>query len=145
MAEIKPVSPEEAQSLLQQGYVYLDVRSEPEFEQGHVPGALNVPLLHAGPAGMTPNPEFLDVVQSAFGKDEKLIIGCKAGSRSRRAAEMLVQAGYQTLCDLFTGWDGSRDAFGRAQPGWSRVGLPVETGKPAGQSYADVKSRKPAG
>jgi rhodanese-related sulfurtransferase len=44
MSEIKSVSPEQAQSLLD------DVRSEPEFEQGHVPGAVNVPLMHMGPA-----------------------------------------------------------------------------------------------
>jgi len=32
----------------------------------------------AGPGGMTANPEFLSVMQQAFGKDEKLIVGCKA-------------------------------------------------------------------
>lgn len=141
MSEIKPVSPEEARALLEQGYTYVDVRSEPEFEEGHVPGALNVPLLHLGPAGMQPNPEFMQVMQAAFGTEEKLIIGCKAGSRSQRAAQMLLSAGYRNLCDLSAGWEACRDAFGRVIPGWSRQGLPVETGKPAGQTYADVKSR----
>lgn len=146
MAEIRGVSPEEAQELVdQEGWVYVDVRSEPEFEQGHPPGALNVPLLHMGPGGMTPNPEFLQVMQSAFGRDEKLLLGCRSGGRSRRAAEMLAQQGYSALADLVTGWEGSRDDFGRPLPGWSKKNLPVETGAPAGQRYADVKQRKRAG
>lgn len=144
MAQIKSVSPEQAAALLAEGYVYVDVRSEPEFEAGHVPGALNVPLLNQGPGGMTPNPEFLSVMQQAFGKGEKLIVGCKAGGRSKKAADALAQAGFEDLADMSAGWEGSRDAFGSAVPGWSKKGLPVEQGKPTGQAYADVKQRKPS-
>lgn len=143
MPEIKPVSPQEAAKLLSEGYVYVDVRSEPEFVEGHVPGALNVPLMHKGPTGMSPNPEFLDVMKAAFATSEKLIVGCKAGARSRRAAEMLAQAGFGEIADMSAGWDEGRDAFGRPLPGWSRSNLPVENGAPAGQAYADVKQRKP--
>jgi rhodanese-related sulfurtransferase len=141
---IKSVSPEQARELMQQGAVYVDVRSEQEFEQGHPPGALNVPIAHLGPGGMTPNGEFLSVVQSAFGKDERLVLGCKAGGRSRRAAEMLEKAGYTDISDMAAGWDGSRDAFGRPLVGWGKRGLPIETGLPSGQRYEDVKSRTPA-
>jgi rhodanese-related sulfurtransferase len=140
---IKSVSPEEAQQLVQQGALYVDVRSEQEFEQGHPPGALNVPIAHFGPAGMTPNADFLSVMQAAFNQGEKLVIGCKAGGRSRRAAELLVQAGFTDISDMAAGWDGSRDAFGRPLPGWSKRGWPVEPGFPAGQRYEDVKSRTP--
>jgi rhodanese-related sulfurtransferase len=140
---IKAVSPEEASALLAEGYVYVDVRSEPEYEAGHVPGALNVPLLHQGPGGMTPNPEFLSVMQSAFGSGEKMIVGCKAGGRSKKAVDQLAQAGFTELVDMSAGWDGSRDAFGRPVEGWSKKGLPVEPGKPPGQAYADVKARTP--
>ncbi len=139
----RSVSPEEASALLAAGYVYVDVRSEPEFEAGHVPGALNVPLLNQGPGGMTPNPEFLAVMQQAFGKAEKMVIGCKAGGRSNKAADQLAQAGFSELTEMSAGWDGSRDAFGRVVPGWSNQGLPVEPGKPQGQAYADVKQRTP--
>jgi rhodanese-related sulfurtransferase len=141
---IRSVSPEEAAALLADGYVYVDVRSEPEFEAGHVPGALNVPLLHQGAGGMTPNPEFLAVMQQAFAPTEKLVVGCKAGGRSKKAADQLAQAGFSELTEMSAGWDGSRDAFGRAVPGWSKKDLPVEQGKPAGQAYADVKQRKRA-
>jgi rhodanese-related sulfurtransferase len=123
--------------------VYVDVRSEPEFEEGHPEGALNVPLLNASAVGLVPNPEFLSVMQAAFGTDEKLVIGCKAGGRSKRAAEMLSQAGFSQLSDQVAGFDAGRDAFGRALPGWSRSALPVGKGRPLGQTYADVKQRKP--
>lgn len=140
---VNSVSPEEAAALLAEGYVYVDVRSEPEFEAGHVPGALNVPLLNQGPAGLVPNAEFLSVMQQAFGSAEKLVVGCKAGGRSKKAVDQLTQVGFTELRDMSAGWDGSRDAFGRVVPGWSKQGLPVEQGKPTGQAYVDVKQRKP--
>ena len=143
MAEIKAVTPQEAAELLSQGYVYVDVRSEPEFEQGHPEGAVNVPFLHASPVGLTPNPEFLEVMTAAFGKDEALVVGCKAGGRSKKAVDALAAAGFTKLADQVAGFDAGRDAFGRPLPGWSRAGLPVATGKPEGSGYADVKQRKP--
>ena len=50
----KTVTPEEAKALLDQGYVYVDVRSEQEFESGHPAGALNVPISFMGPGGLEP-------------------------------------------------------------------------------------------
>ena len=123
--------------------MYVDVRSEPEFEAGHVPGALNVPLLNQGPGGMTANPDFLSIMQQAFGPNEKMVVGCKAGGRSKKAVDQMVKAGFNELAEMSAGWDGSRDAFGRVVPGWSKLDLPVEQGKPTGQAYADVKQRTP--
>ena len=140
---VKSVSPQETQALLEAGAVYVDVRSEPEFEAGHAPGSFNVPLLHAGGAGMVPNPEFLEVMQRCFGKNEQLVMGCRSGQRSLCAAEMLIQVGYTDVSNLFTGWEGTRDAFGRMTPGWRAEGLPVELGKPDGLRYEDAKTREP--
>ena len=139
MAEIKAVTPEEAAQLMSAGQIYVDVRSEPEFEQGHPPGALNVPISRRGVA----NPDFVAVMQAAFSRDEGLILGCGSGPRSRRAAALLAEAGFTGLAEMPVGWDGERDAFGRVDPGWKRKGLPVETGQPAGQSYEEVKKRTP--
>ncbi|MFO7180832.1 MAG: rhodanese-like domain-containing protein [Pseudomonadota bacterium] len=140
---IKSVTPEQTYELLQSGAVYVDVRSEQEFAEGHPPGALNVPIAHLGPGGMTPNPDFMSVIERAFGKNERLVVGCKAGGRSRRAAELLVRAGYTDVSDMTAGWEGSRDPFGRPLPGWSKRELPVEKGQPEGQRYEDVKQRQP--
>jgi rhodanese-related sulfurtransferase len=92
---------------------------------------------------MTANPDFLSVMQQAFGTNEKMVVGCKAGGRSKKAVDQMVKAGFNELAEMSAGWDGSRDAFGRAIPGWSKLDLPVEQGKPTGQAYADVKQRTP--
>lgn len=141
MSDIARVSPEEASALLSGGgYVYVDVRTESEFEGGHPPGALNVPFMQRAATGLVPNAEFVSVMEAAFDKGARLLVGCQSGNRSRKAAAALAQAGFADLKELRTGWEGSRDAFGRLEPGWSRVGLPVETGLPDGQKYADVRA-----
>jgi rhodanese-related sulfurtransferase len=137
----KAVSPDEAHTLMAEGHTYIDVRSEQEFEAGHPAGAVNVPLSQQGPGGLQPNPDFMTVMEHAFPKDTKLVIGCKSGGRSRRAAALLTSAGYTSIADMVAGFAGSRDAFGRPSPGWSDKGLPVETGAPEGRGYAAMKKR----
>ena len=88
---------------------------------------------------MADNADFQTIMGRKFPKDTPLVIGCQSGPRSRRAAEMLDQAGYSNVKELTVGWDGARDAFGRLDPGWGRKGLPVETGAPEGRRYADLR------
>lgn len=141
MANIKRVSPAEAKQLMDEGYVYLDVRSEPEFAAGHPAGAHNVPIMHAGPRGMTPNPDFLPVVEALYARDARLVVGCRSGQRSMRAAEMMIAAGYTGLVDQRAGFDGPRDTFGQlTEPGWGPAGLPVATATPGG-SYGELKQK----
>jgi rhodanese-related sulfurtransferase len=123
------------------GYVYVDVRSEPEYAAGHPTGSLNVPVMHAGPGGMAPNPDFLAVMQANFAKDAKLILGCRSGQRSMRAAEMLIGAGFTDVIDQKAGFEGARSPFGEViEQGWNQAGLPQET-VTAGGAYADLKKK----
>lgn len=141
MAAIPRVSPDEAKRMLDAGYTYVDVRSEPEFAAGHPVGAQNVPLMHMGPRGMEPNPDFLDVFLALHPKDAKLVLGCRAGQRSLRAAELLSAAGYLDVVDQRAGYEGIRGPFGAyAEPGWAPKGLPTEL-EPSGRSYAELKKR----
>ena len=127
------ISPAEARALQAQGWTYLDVRSTPEFERGHPEGAVHVPLMEAGPAGMQPNPQFLEQVQARFSPETKLVVGCEAGGRSLRAATLLAQAGFAQVVDQRCGFGGARGPGGQVvEPGWKDAGLPVETG-PAGE------------
>ena len=133
---MKRVSPEEAKALMDEGWTYLDVRSMPEFEQGRPAGAVNIPLLHMTAGGMQPNPDFLDVVQAVFPKDTKLVVGCRSGGRSLKAAEQLIAAGYTNVVDQKAGFAGATDQFGRlVEPGWQPQKLPVETGTAEGRDY----------
>jgi hypothetical protein len=80
-------------------------------------------------------------MQGAFQKDERLVVGCKMGGRSAKAAATLAQAGFSNLCDMTAGFDGKRDPFGRMTPGWNDASRSVETTAAAEQTYAEVKKR----
>jgi rhodanese-related sulfurtransferase len=115
--------------------VHIDVRSEPEFAAGHAPGAYNVPLMHMGPGGMTPNPNFVAEVAKAFpNKDTPILLSCKAGGRSARAAQLLELQGYTNLADHTGGWGG-----GNGDAGWAAGGGPSSTQAHPGRSYAEIK------
>ncbi len=142
MSTIPRISPAEAHAKLAEGYTYVDVRSEPEFEEGHPTGAVNVPLMLMSEGGLTPNVEFLAVMIAAYPKDAKLVLGCKTGGRSLRAAQLLEDNEYTNVIDQRAGWDGSRNAFGKVtEPGWGRTDLPSETGDPSVGSYAYVRQQ----
>jgi rhodanese-related sulfurtransferase len=142
MSDAKRIGPFEAHESMKNGYVYVDVRTEQEFAEGHPEGAVNVPISHMGGGGMTPNAEFLAVMEHAFKKDSKIIVGCKMGGRSAKAAKILVADGFTDVLDQSAGWDGARDAFGQMNvPGWSRANLPIERGEPLGRSYASLRKK----
>jgi rhodanese-related sulfurtransferase len=141
MSDIKRISPNEANEKLAEGWTYVDVRTVEEFEDGHPAGAVNVPIALAGAAGFEPNPDFVRVMKAAFAPDAKIVVGCKAGGRSLRAAQVLAGEGFTSVLDQRAGWDGARDAFGRLEPGWSRVGLPTESGQPADRSWTAMKTK----
>ena len=127
---LKRVSPEEARDLLDsdEEYIYLDVRSVPEFEAGHAPGARNVPILHRTYMGMRPNRDFVDVCERAFGKDAKIITACLKGGRSMQAARVLIANGFSGVVDMRGGFGGETDMTGAiVYPGWATCGLPVTT------------------
>ena len=126
--EIKRITPEQAKELLDsnQGYIYLDVRTVPEFEAGHVPGAKNVPVVEPDASGrMQLNPRYVEIVEANFGKEVKCITGCQKGGRSIKAAELLLAAAFPHVLDMRGGFGGETDEMGRVTfPGWSLRGLP---------------------
>lgn len=115
-----------------EGYAYLDVRSVPEFEQGHPPGAVNVPWLEPAADGMVRNPNFLAQVAALFARDTPLVVGCASGVRSLAAAQELEAHGFSRLLEQRAGMSGVRDPFGRLQErGWRDEALPLSTARAA--------------
>ena len=140
---VKQVDVRQAHELQSSGdYTYVDVRSTPEYDQGHPAGAHNVPLLHLDPATrqMLPNPDFVSVMQAAYPADARLLIGCQMGGRSARAAAVLAAAGYTDVSNVAGGYGGARDRMtGQVvNEGWADAGLPVETAATPGGSYAEL-------
>jgi rhodanese-related sulfurtransferase len=76
------------------GAILLDVREKDEFEAGHIPGAVNVPLSKI----------------SEFEANAKapLYIYCGRGSRARRAAAYLKKKGYKDAAAIggIASWKG---------------------------------------
>ena len=137
------ISPTEAKARMDEGYTYVDVRSVPEYEQGHPTGAHNVPLMHQGSGGMSPNPDFLAVMQAAYPRDARLVIGCKSGGRSQRAAMMLEGAGFVKLLEMRGGYSGEGDAMGRVvERGWADAGLPVSREATTGGTWTELRGKK---
>ncbi|XWS20893.1 hypothetical protein CRYUN_Cryun30bG0008300 [Craigia yunnanensis] len=113
----RSVSVKVAYELFQAGHRYLDVRTYDEFNAGHPPAAINIPYYHMfknGGEEMLKNSKFLEEVSSEFGKEEKIIVGCKSGRRSLMAATDLLAAGFTHVIDVAGGYTA-----------WKENGLPI--------------------
>jgi rhodanese-related sulfurtransferase len=91
------------------GALVLDVREADEWEAGHAPGALHVPLAELGSC----HPE--------IARDRPVYVICRSGNRSGYAAQALAAAG----------WDARNVADGMF--GWQAAGRPMTGG--AGTPY----------
>jgi rhodanese-related sulfurtransferase len=135
---VQQTTPDQAKTVLDKdpNAIYVDVRSIPEFVQGHARGAINIPLLHMQGGQMAPNPDFLKVAQSVLPKDKTLLVGCKMGGRSQRASEILDSLGYQKVFNIDGGFGGNDH-----QPGWKDLGLPVSQDNGDGVGYDSLLSK----
>jgi rhodanese-related sulfurtransferase len=141
---MKNVTVQEAHQKQAEGYTYVDVRSIPEFAQGHPSGAANVPLLHRDErtGQMSANPDFVAVMTAAFPRDAKLLIGCQAGARSAQAAQILESAGFSDVTNVLGGFGGARDQMtGAVRQGWSQAGLPIDRAAAPGASYDELRAK----
>jgi rhodanese-related sulfurtransferase len=82
---VAEVTIEELESALQSGARLVDVREPDEYEAGHVPGAVLVPLATV--------PDALD----QFPAGGPTYVICKTGGRSFRACEFLVDQGLDAI------------------------------------------------
>ena len=86
---------EELNNKVAQGAILLDVRSNQEYKEGHLQGAINIP-----------NYELRNRVQREIPKKNQLIvIYCQYGGRSRNAYNMMKNMGYTNIWNLSGGLD----------------------------------------
>jgi rhodanese-related sulfurtransferase len=144
---IKNIDPGEAKAILDNdsSAVYIDVRTEREFINGHVPKSINIPVVwpDARTRQMMPNPDFVKVVSTHVPKNKRIIVGCQMGGRSKLAADMLAREGFEDVSNMQGGFGGVRDPMGRTViAGWSQLGYPIETEVPESSSYDSLKRAK---
>ncbi len=76
--------------------VIIDVRTKMEYEEGHIPGSLNMPYNE------------IDKLIKDISKDSQLVLYCRSGRRSGIANEVLTDLGYKNILDYkrFSDWAG---------------------------------------
>src|SRR5450759_490217 len=84
------VSPETTRQHLQQGALVVDVRSAGEYQGGHLPGAVNIPL-----GELREN-----LPRRVKDKNQFVLLHCLSGMRSGIAQRQLKSLGYQNVFNL---------------------------------------------
>ncbi len=83
------ITAEEARQIMdsEEGYIILDVRTQEEYDQGHIPGAI-----------LIPNTEIEAQAEDVLtDKDQLILVYCRSGRRSKIAAEALAELGYTNI------------------------------------------------
>ena len=88
-AEYMNITAEEAKKIMdtESDYIILDVRTEEEFAQGHIPGAMLIPDYTIREKAETALPD----------KDALILVYCRSGRRSKNAAQILAELGYSNI------------------------------------------------
>ena len=83
------ISGAEAKALMdsESGYVIIDARTQEEYDQGHIPGAILIPEYEIADRAEKELPD----------KDQLILVYCRSGRRSKIAAEELVKLGYTNV------------------------------------------------
>ena len=86
------ISQEEAREMMEKddGHVIVDVRREDEYASGHIPGAICIPN----------ETIYKDQPEELPDLDQVILVYCRSGNRSKRAARMLYEMGYTQVYEF---------------------------------------------
>ncbi len=118
----------EETTTLTEDQMLLDVRTEPEFAAGTIPGSVNIPL------------QQLRDRLNEVPRDKELLVFCRVGLRGYLASRVLAQKGYRVrnltggymtwMMQFPSGLKGSTDAFGETQNDSGDAGRPASPAPP---------------
>ena len=86
------INAEEAKKIMdtESGYIILDVRTQEEYDEAHIPGAIAIP-----------HEEIAEKAEEVLtDKDQMILVYCRSGRRSKLAAEILVELGYTNIYEF---------------------------------------------
>jgi len=88
-ASYDQISGAEAKALMdsESGYIIIDARTQEEYDQGHIPGAVLIPEYEIADRAEKELPD----------KEQLILVYCRSGRRSKIAAEELVKLGYTNV------------------------------------------------
>ncbi len=100
-ADVPAVSPQQAaQMQSEKNAVIIDVREKDEWNSGHIAGAIHIPLSEISNR----------VSELAKYQNQPVIMQCRSGSRSARAADILAKSGFTNVHNM----DGGLNAWQKA-------------------------------
>ena len=83
------ITAEEAKQIMdsETGYIILDVRTQEEYDQGHIPGAIVIS-----------HEQIAEKAEEMLtDKDQLILVYCRSGRRSKLAAQILAELGYTNI------------------------------------------------
>ena len=88
-ATYEQISGAEAKALMdsESGYIIIDARTQPEYDEGHIAGAILIPEYEIADRAEKELPD----------KNQLILVYCRSGRRSKIAAEELVKLGYTNV------------------------------------------------
>lgn len=90
----KPITVAQASEKIAAGDQLLDVRTQEEWDQGHLKGAKRVSIAEEG---------FVDKAKAVLDPKKPVVVYCRSGNRSAKATKLLREAGFTTVLDLAGG------------------------------------------
>jgi len=86
----RKISPQEAKEMMVEGNVILDVRTNEEYNAGHIENSILLPVdsILKGDYSLIPD------------KNKIILVYCRSGNRSATASKALVEAGYMQIYDF---------------------------------------------
>jgi len=86
---------------VENGAMIIDVRSQKEYNKGHIEGAVNIPI------------SYVDRMFNSLPREKELVVYCRTGARSAIAARLLREQGW-TVHDVETQEDWEREIIPKA-------------------------------
>ena len=90
--DYQQISMQEAVSIMEteDNYILLDVRTKEEYQEKHIPGAVNLPNETIGTEDIPELPV----------KEQLILVYCRSGNRSKQAAKKLAALGYTNIIEI---------------------------------------------
>ena len=86
------ITQEEAKEMMDtQEVIILDVREQEEYDGGHIPGAVLLPV------GTIAEDTAAEVIPD---QNDTVLVYCRSGNRSKTAAQALADLGYTNVCEF---------------------------------------------
>ena len=91
-AVYRQVSAADAATLMETelDYIILDVRTQAEYDEAHIPGAICIPNETIGTEAIPALPD----------KNQLILVYCRSGNRSKQAAQKLAEQGYTNIVEF---------------------------------------------